>query len=259
MFKLNIFPQKKSTNLLVNTEPIGIYNPTVQFDNQLPSSVPLNIFQTWHTLDLPPNMKKNVELLQKENPEFKYHLYSDDMCREFIQHNFGKDVLYAFDTLKPGAYKADLWRYCVLYIHGGIYLDIKYKCVNNFKLIELMKKEHWVLDLNKVGVYNALIICKPHNTILLKAIYKIVNNVKNKFYGSHCLQPTGPIMLSELFTQTEKNNFDMFHTIYQTIHKLICYNGYIILKNYNEYAMDQKNNKKLTHYSILWERHNIYN
>ena len=78
------------------------------------------------------------------NPEFNHYLYDDKMCREFIKQNFSDDVLYVFDKLKPGAYKADLWRYCILYINGGIYIDIKFKC--NEKLINFLDQEYYVKD-----------------------------------------------------------------------------------------------------------------
>ena len=99
--------------------------------------IPLKIFQSWHTLNLPPKMNDNVQLLKLQNPEFTHYLYDDEMCREFIKENFEEDVLNAYDKLIPGSYKCDLWRYCILYKYGGIYLDIKYKCVNDFKLIFL--------------------------------------------------------------------------------------------------------------------------
>ena len=76
--------------------------------------IPLNIFQTWVTLDLPPKMKRNRKLLIKQNPEFNHYLYDDAMCRNFITKYFSAEVVYTFDKLKPGAYNADLWRYCVL-------------------------------------------------------------------------------------------------------------------------------------------------
>ena len=46
----------------------------------------------------------------------------------------------------PGAYKADLWRYCILYIYGGIYIDIKLEPINGFRFRELLDKEYFVLD-----------------------------------------------------------------------------------------------------------------
>ena len=142
------------------------------------SIIPLNIFQTWSTLDLLPYMKINREKLIKQNPEFTHYLYDDDMCRKFISENFEEDILYTFNKLKPGAYKADLWRYCILYKKGGIYLDIKYSCVNGFKLIYLTDKEYYVRDrtINNIncGIYNGLIVSLPYNNSLLKAIYNIV-------------------------------------------------------------------------------------
>jgi mannosyltransferase OCH1-like enzyme len=221
--------------------------------------IPLNIYQTWHTKDLPPLMKNAVNKIIYNNPRFNYQLFDDDDCRNFIKDNFDSSVLNAFDSLIPGAYKADLWRYCILYKNGGVYLDIKYAPVNGFKFINLMEKEHWVLDMDKNGIYNALIVCKPNNKILLKAINKVVENVKNKFYGSSCLHPTGPIMLAEFFTQSDKNNFDMYHDIYQSIeNRFVFFNGYIIFKNYNDYLNEQRNNEKIGHYSGLWGSRNIY-
>jgi mannosyltransferase OCH1-like enzyme len=221
--------------------------------------IPLNIYQTWHTKDLPPLMKAAVNKIIYANPTFNYQLFDDDDCRNFIKDNFDENVLNAFDSLIPGAYKADLWRYCILYKNGGVYLDIKYAPFNGFNFISLMEKEHWVLDMDKNGIYNALMVCKPNNGILLKAINKVVDNVKNRFYGSNCLHPTGPLMLAEFFRQSDKNNFDMYHDIYQSIHnRFIFFNGYIIFKSYNEYLNEQRNNEKVSHYSGLWGSRNIY-
>ena len=101
--------------------------------------IPLNIYQTWHTKDLPPLMKNAVNKIIYNNPRFNYQLFDDDDCRNFIKDNFDSSVLNAFDSLIPGAYKADLWRYCILYKNGGVYLDIKYEYVNCFKFINLME------------------------------------------------------------------------------------------------------------------------
>jgi len=221
--------------------------------------IPLNIYQTWHTKDLPPLMKKTVNQIIYSNPGFNHQLFDDNDCRNFIKDNFDINVLNAFDSLIPGAYKADLWRYCILYKKGGIYLDIKYVPLNGFNFINLTEKEHWVLDKDKNGIYNALMVCKPNNEILLKAINKVVDNVKNRFYGSNCLHPTGPTMLAEFFTQSHKKYFDMYHDIYLSIHnKLIFFNGYVIFKSYNEYLNEQRNNEKVSHYSGLWASRNIY-
>ena len=173
--------------------------------------VPLNIFQTWSTLNLPPKMKKSVDYVKHQNPEFKHYLYDDQMCGEFIKNNFHEDVYKAFNKLKPGAYKADLWRYCVLYIHGGIYMDIKFQPIQGFKLISIIDQEHFVRDLTESGngIYNAFMISYPKNPKLLEAIKKIVTNTQNNYYGEGPLSPTGPVLLKSIFPTTLNSNVNM--------------------------------------------------
>ena len=60
------------------------------------------------------------------NDNINLEYYDDTGARDFIINNYPSEVLWAYDKLIPGAYKADLWRYCVLYINGGIYVDIKF-------------------------------------------------------------------------------------------------------------------------------------
>ena len=120
--------------------------------------IPLDIYQTWTTKDLPPKMRERVEILKRQNPRFTHHLYDDNDCREFIRTHFRPDVLAAYDSLIPGAYKADLWRLCVLFIHGGIYMDIKLICANGFKLIELTENDHFVKDRPVNSIFNSRLL-----------------------------------------------------------------------------------------------------
>lgn len=219
------------------------------------SVIPLKVFQTWCTKNLPPFMKQCVEDLRLKNPEFEYFLFDDTDRRNFIKDNFDENVVIAYDTLIPPAYKADLWRLCVLYIHGGIYLDIKLTTVNNFKLIELTENEHFVKDrLPPFTVYNALLVCKAHNPLLLLAINNIVYNVKNKYYGKSALEPTGPIMLGKIIYFNKINiNVDMHHFIG---------GGYIVYKDTfvlsTEYKEYKDENPRNTYYGTLWQNKKIY-
>lgn len=223
------------------------------------SVIPLKIFQTWHTKNLPPHMKIAVEKLKNKHPNFEYFLFDDNDCREFIVNNFDSSVVNAFDSLIPGAYKADLWRYCVLYIHGGIYLDIKYSCINSFRFIELTEKEHWVFDIGGNNIYNALIAVMPKNTILLNCIHKIVDNVKNRYYGGGCVDPTGPGLVAKIMSKDVKQQIELEHIWnIPTNDKFILYKNVAILKMYNGYYDEQDTFKKVEHYSKLWSQRKIY-
>ena len=233
--------------------------------------IPLLIYQTWHTKTLPEKMKRCVNQLKKQNPEFKHYLFDDMDCRDFIATHFDTSVVDAFDRLIPGAYKADLWRYCVLYIHGGIYLDIKYECKNNFKLIDLMDREHFVLERpdhwtpTSYGVYNAVMVCKPKNQILKKCIDRIVENVKNEYYGFNPLYPTGPGLLGDIYFENNDSitGLDLFYKYddgkMDRVEKdQIVYKKQCILQNYPEYRIEQKTNSPIKHYNQLWQEHKIY-
>ncbi len=221
------------------------------------SIIPLHIFQTWHTLDLPFYMKKNMELLKKQNPEFTHHLFDDAMCRSFIQDRFDKKVLHAFDKLKPGAYKADLWRYCVLYKYGGIYLDIKYKCCNQFKLYSLTDAEYFIKDRpveKKPGIYQALMICLPKNKFLYNCINQIVENVKNNIYKNNTfLTISGPGLVAKYIPQNIcKHVFNGDGIIDSRINTFI-------MKPYDNYRQEQSLTQGTDHYGVLWLSTNIYN
>jgi mannosyltransferase OCH1-like enzyme len=223
--------------------------------------IPLNIYQTWHTKNLPEKMSNTINLIKNLNPRFSYQLFDDNDCREFIKNNFENNILHAFDSLIPGAYKADLWRYCVLYIHGGIYLDIKLNCINGFKLIELTEKNHYVKDrIGVLSIYNALMACQKGSPLLWKAIYKVVMNVSKRFYGSNPLEPTGPLMLGSIVL---KNN--LLDKVDMRFHKdgkhIIYKNRFIISTEYPEYRQEQENSfnsLNTKRYWQLWDERNIY-
>ena len=219
--------------------------------------IPANIFQTWHSKKLPPSMFLATRQIKINNPRFRHFLFDDVDCRNFIAKYFNKKVLNAFDTLIPGAYKADLWRYCVLYKMGGIYLDIKYIPVNKFKFRNLLNCEYWVTDVDGNGIYNALMICKSGNQILLDAINKIVENVEKKYYGNSYLEPTGPLLLGKYFSQEEKNNSVIKHVVNEP-NKFITFNGVNILQCFKGYYSEQNKYNIKKHYSQLWNERSIY-
>jgi len=273
--KLGLNKIKRINNNIIHKtieQKNSILKPIFSLKTNYNSIIPLNIFQTWFSKDLPPHMNQCVELLKLQNPEFTHHLFDDTDCRKFIHEHFPQNVLKAYDKLIPGAYKADLWRYCVLYIHGGIYLDIKFRCVNGFKLIALTEEEHFVNDCGKAknknipkqqilqkGIFNALIVSLPNNPLLKKAIDIIVLNVEHRFYGSNSLSPTGPFLLKNIFTLQDRDKIQLTFYGYNKIPRGIHWNNFKILDIYQNYRLEQKKYSKKKHYSVLWKNRNIYN
>ena len=149
--------------------------------------VPKTIWQTMKTNAVPPKMGEWAETWIKLNPEYHYHFVDDDGVIEFIRANF-PDYLHAFERLKYGASRADLWRYLVIYKYGGVYADLDCLCVNPLK--------EWIdpdaayvtqLGVNK-DVCQWLIISVPGNPIFIRAAERALHNVQNdlaraEYYG----------------------------------------------------------------------------
>ena len=244
-------------SMYLNSQPVEPLN----------SIIPLTIYQTWHTKDLPDVMQLCVDDIKQRNPEFQHVLYDDDDCRNMIVANFEQDVVDAFDSLIPGAYKADLWRYCVMYLYGGIYLDIKYRCMGSFKLIQLTDREYFVQDwMNNtdgfIGVYNALLVCLPGNEKMWDCIQQIVKNVRMQYYGENALQPTGPQLLVQYFTKEEYDELPLKHV---EVVNVVGQKKYFIERNYQKilfiadgFRKEQSQTQRVNHYSVLWGNRAIY-
>lgn len=69
-----------------------------------------------------PNMSRLTESFRKSGWEYKF--WSDADSVAFLDAHFPSAVLEAYNALIPGAFKADLFRYCVLLVYGGVYADV---------------------------------------------------------------------------------------------------------------------------------------
>lgn len=223
------------------------------------NKIPLNIFQTWRTKNVPPGMALSINSIKTNNSEFKHYLYDDDDCRNFIQEHFLPDVLMAYDTLIPGAFKADLWRYCVLYILGGIYIDAKmeWNNVNNFKLTDLLDDDYYVDDIpSHPGIYNAFMVSQQKNPVLLDCIDSIVKNVKNRDYRDGALFVTGPGLLYEMAIKNNVNVFD-FKLKHEPLIVLTSDNK-PFLRHYTTYRKEQELYSKMPHYAELYHDRKVF-
>ncbi len=179
--------------------------------------IPKKIFQTWETNKVTPGMYDAGHTWIDKNPDWEYHFFDEDGRRNFIKDNFPKKVLAAYDTLIPGAYKADLWRYCVLYIHGGVYVDSKIVLCNKLdKLLDIdtkftSVKERGGLKTLKGGVQVTFLCSMPKHPFLKRAIDLIIENINSGYFGENAICPTGPLAMGKAINlvlgRQERHNF----------------------------------------------------
>lgn len=243
------------------------------------NGVPLVIYQSWQSHIVPKYMKENILTTVENNPQFDYYLFSDADCRAFIQANYDEDVLSAFDSLRPGAYKSDLWRYCILYKLGGVYFDIK--IVPLVPLTHLLKDNSTVFvkdfTLNHIKnenssktmsnmrdcVWNGLMISPPNNAVFKHCIDEIVESCKERLYRGNPLDITGPCLLGRMMKK--HNGADYFKYILLNLYRennetnMIYYQNIPFFKaEYPQYRAEQRAFQNNLHYQTMYINKQVY-
>lgn len=140
--------------------------------------IPNYLFQTYYNKSkIPQHIFYGI---QKYASNYKYFLLDDNDAIIFLKKYFIKDVVNKFISIQNGAHKADLLRYCLLYIYGGIYLDIKTILIKPLDDIFINKTYFYTCltaynneNEYRKRVYQRIIASPPNNLIFLKLIYFI--------------------------------------------------------------------------------------
>jgi len=160
-------------------------------------TIPRQIFQTWKTKAIPARMEKAMQTIRSLNPDWKYRLFDDRECRQYLTQHFSPNVVRAFDTVIPGAFKADIWRYAVLWREGGVYLDADFE--EYIPLSDILLPEDQLVSVKdrdcagQSAVFQAFIATVPGHPVLRRALDLSVENVLGKKMGVSPLDITGPI------------------------------------------------------------------
>ena len=123
------------------SKKITVTPPTYRKDST--RLVPRIVHQTWFedvTKEKYPNMSRLIESWKRSGWEYRF--YSDEAAAEYLSLHFPPEVREAYDSIIPGAFKADLFRYCALLIDGGVYADMDVLLETNLTQLSLV-----ILDL----------------------------------------------------------------------------------------------------------------
>lgn len=168
----------------------------------------------WQTLDKLPEKGSHLDKTSqtfRDQKGWEYRFVDDQEAEKFLSDNFEKEVLNSFKVLNAGAFKADLLRACLLYIHGGVYADVKLNCLvpldsfldNDLVLVDEVNKDY-AIGKTKWGVWNGFMASTPKNPYFKRVIDKIVENVSNLYYSESpetMLDITGPILYGKCFLE----------------------------------------------------------
>ena len=134
---------------------------------------PRAIYQTTDIANLPAKLTLNFEKYAKGWDRI---IFNDSMAIAFLNEHFQPQVTSLFRALKVGAHKADLFRYAVLYILGGVYLDIKTELLAPLDWLFQDKTSIFLVisHISQGVIYNGIIAAPSQQPIFLDMLHYMV-------------------------------------------------------------------------------------
>lgn len=231
---------------------------TPAFFESRPKHFPRKIWQTWK-VDPLKFEERDHNVAQSwiaKNPDYRYEVLTDLNDMAYVETHFGpdgldrEDIVYVYRELTARIIKADLLRYMIMYIEGGVYTDIDVEAlrpISNFIPprwkeadvdmvvgIEIDQPEfdkHPVLGTKCKSFCQWTFMCKPKLPVMMKLIENIIvwlrsvavqqgvpiSEVKLDF--DQVISGTGPsaftnAILDDIEQRTgEKVSWDAFHDL----------------------------------------------
>lgn len=269
---ININDYKYTINIIINDMTKFTYIIKINNINILPKKhnnvQNYKIMQTASTKEMSKNRYYSIMTILNNGTEYPYIYFDNNDLFKFIKKYFTQIVIDSIRNLIPGAYISDLFRYCYLYIFGGIYFDCKK--ILFIPLINYINytgnNEIYIKDMCKNYTYNAIMISIKESKIMLSAIKDTILNIINNRYCEDPLSISGPGLLSGVInkhyidykyyyknTCTSKHHSMSYITLNNDTDKRMIiqntYNGYYQEDNYGDTA----------HYDKLWHVNKVYN
>jgi len=160
--------------------------------------IPKIIWQTYkHPYDeLMPYMKDAAQTWKDLNPEYEYRYVDDLAAAEFVAEYFGKEWFNIFVNVPIGVMRADIWRYMVIYQHGGVYADLDTLCLKSISTWMKDDKDMIVCPENDWSLCQWTFAATPGHPIIKNVLDLIKRGFKNPDYTEkHFVHKlTGPVI-----------------------------------------------------------------
>jgi mannosyltransferase OCH1-like enzyme len=183
---------------------------TVSYNPQ--PNIPRLIHQTYKTSNLPQAWKETPKSWIENHPSWRYMFWDDADCRRLVATEF-PDFLSIFDSYQYPIQRADATRYIMLYVYGGVYIDMDILCKKPIDDLFYKEADVYLLRTPNTGIItNCLMASKKGCNFWLYVIRVMMERAKNPnslWLTKHVeiMNTTGPAMLQSAFdSYMESNN-----------------------------------------------------
>jgi hypothetical protein len=159
------------------------------------------LHRIWECAEVPEVYASSIESWN-ENLENAYaFLWTEDLRQKYVSQRLGSNATSYYKRLVPGAYRADLFKYVIMYFVGGIYSDLDSTLKQKLSALNLLKSGTTLsIDLDGPRLLpGAIMISSPGNPIFKCAIGEVLDHSAKRVYFEHGsdLDISGPGVLGE--------------------------------------------------------------
>lgn len=152
-------------------------------------------------------------------PGFKYSFYDDQDIDAFIRRHFDHRVYRSYKRILNGALKADFFRYCVLYVHGGVYVDVDLACLTSLENVVDFYTDTLVTaadyqekdfqprnrDYRRDCVYQAFLCCQPFHPLMRYMINYMCFVMDHNLHPRDIFRIGGPNAFADAYDRLYRN------------------------------------------------------
>jgi mannosyltransferase OCH1-like enzyme len=173
------------------------------------------IVQYWHSEELPAEIEELAATFQERNPSLRHRIFAEAEAEAFISRHFSAREVAAFRACAVPAMQADFFRYCAIFILGGVYSDVDFRCLRSLEpLIEateggqLFRVPSTTVNMdgsiNTDGIINGFFLFeKPGHPLLRLTIDIATMNIERRATRK-IWKLTGPLIFTGLSTLSQR-------------------------------------------------------
>lgn len=160
--------------------------------------------------------KDRSHLLQEIHPDFEYHMWSLEEAESLMRSEM-PSVLELWYRLPHGINKADTFRYVLMFLRGGVYVDLDFVCVHNLTpFVECATPvvgEEWPCSLGDATVHNGILFSGArHQHFWLSVLQEVqhrcleLSDSDERDVQKSVFKLTGTAMLRDVVVATWQRN-----------------------------------------------------
>lgn len=169
--------------------------------------IPKSIYQTWKTKEPNESIDKLRRTWTTQNPSFEYTFFDDSDILSFINEHFDERINKCYKRILNGSLKADFFRYCILFIKGGVYIDVDISCTTPLEGVFNFDDSHLITTTDNCKnnrndrIYQAFLAGEANSEVFTKAINHICMCIETGKHKTNIFELSGPTLFSKVLKE----------------------------------------------------------